>query len=45
MQKRQIIAYEFKKLTFEKLNYPTHEKELLVVIHPLKIWSHYLSKT
>ncbi len=28
MQKGQIIAYEF-----GKLNYPTHEKELLGVIH------------
>ncbi len=33
MQEGQIIAYEFKKLAFGKLNYPTHEKELLVVIH------------
>jgi hypothetical protein len=36
MQEGQIITYEFKKLTFGKLNY-THENELLVVIHALKI--------
>jgi hypothetical protein len=45
MQEGQIINYEFKKLTFEKLNYPAHEKELLVVIQVLKIWNHYLLGT
>jgi hypothetical protein len=45
MQEGQIIAYEFRKLTFGKLNYPTHGKELLVVIHALKIWNHYLLGT
>jgi hypothetical protein len=45
MQKGQIIAYEFRKLILGKLNYPTHEKELLVVIHALKTWNHYLLGT
>jgi hypothetical protein len=45
MQEGQIIIYEFRKLTLGKLNYPTHETDLLVVIHVKKIWSHYLLKT
>jgi hypothetical protein len=45
MQEGQLITYEFKKLTFAKLNYPTHENELLVLIHALKNWSHYLLGT
>ncbi len=45
MQGRQVIADEFRKLTPIELNYPTHEKELLVVIHVLKMWNHYLSRT
>jgi hypothetical protein len=45
MQRGQVFAYEFRKLTPIELNYPTHEKELLVIIHVLKIWNHYLLET
>ena len=24
------------------MNYPTHERELLVVVHALRVWRHYL---
>ncbi len=43
MQGGQVIVYEFRKLNPIELNYPTHEEELLIVIHVLKIWNHYLS--
>jgi len=36
MQGGQVIAYEYRNLTPIELNYPTHEKKLLVVIHVLK---------
>ena len=42
MQDKKIIAYESRKLNSAELNYPVHEKELLAVIHSLKIWRHYL---
>jgi len=45
MQKGQIVTYESRKLTPGKVNYPSHQKVLLVVIHVLKIWSHYLLRT
>jgi hypothetical protein len=45
MQERQVIAYEFRKLTPTKLKYPNHKKELLIIIHVLKYWNHYFSIT
>lgn len=36
------IAYESRKLNTHELNYPVYEKELLALIHSLKIWRHYL---
>ena len=38
----QPIAYESRKLSQAELNYPTHEKELLAIVHALKIWRTYL---
>jgi len=38
MQEGKVIVYKFKKLNLAELNYPTHEKELLV-IHALKVWN------
>ena len=42
MQDKKIVAYESRKLNFAELNYRVHEKELLAVIHSLKVWRHYL---
>ena len=42
MQDKQVIVYESYKLNAIELNYPIYEKELLAVIHTLKIWRHYL---
>ena len=42
MQDKKIVAYESRKLNSAELNYPVHEKELLAVIHSLKVWRHYL---
>ena len=36
------VAYESRKLTPAELNYPIHEKELLAIVHALKIWRVYL---
>jgi hypothetical protein len=36
------MAYESRKLTSTELNYATHEKELLVVVHAIKVWRPYL---
>ena len=36
------IAYESRKLNAAEMNYPTHERELLSVIHALRQWRHYL---
>jgi len=38
----QPIAFESRKMTPAELNYPIHEKELLAIIHALKIWRIYL---
>lgn len=38
----QPIAYKSRKLTAAKLNYATHEKELLAIVHGLRTWRHYL---
>ena len=42
MQEGRLIVYEFKKLNNAELNYDVYEKELLVIIHALKVWCHYL---
>src|SRR5260363_101362 len=38
----QPIAFESRKLTLAELNYPILKKELLAIIHALKIWRVYL---
>ena len=35
MQEGRAIAYESKKLKAHELNYPTHDLELIVVVHAL----------
>ena len=42
MQDKKIVAYKSCKLKYAKMNYSIHEKELLAVIHSLKVWRHYL---
>ena len=36
------MAYESRKMNPAEQNYPTHERELLAVIHALRTWRHYL---
>ena len=36
------VGYESRKMNVAKVNYATHERELLVVIHALRTWRHYL---
>ena len=31
-----------RKLRIHELNYPTHDFELLAIVHALKLWRHYL---
>ena len=36
------MCYESRKLNEHKQNYPTHDLELVAIIHALKMWRHYL---
>ena len=36
------VAFESRKMNPAEQNYPTHERELLAVIHALRTWRHYL---
>ena len=42
MQEGQVIAYASRQLRKHEINYPTHDLELVAVIHAIKIWRHYL---
>jgi hypothetical protein len=42
MQEVKIIAYASRQLRKHEKNYLTHDLELVVVVHALKIWRHYL---
>jgi hypothetical protein len=42
MQEGRVIAYASRQLQKHEVNYPTHDLELAVVVHALKIWRHYL---
>ena len=42
MQDDKVVAYASKQLKKHEENYPTHDLELAVVVHALKIWRHYL---
>jgi hypothetical protein len=42
MQENRVVAYASRALRPHKENYPTHDLELAVVVHALKIWRHYL---
>jgi hypothetical protein len=42
MQEDRVIAYASQQLWRHEEHYPTHDLELLAVVHTLKIWRHYL---
>ena len=42
MRDRRVIAYTSRQLKKHEVNYTTHDLELAVVVHALKIWRHYL---
>nr|AAX95140.1 retrotransposon protein, putative, Ty3-gypsy sub-class [Oryza sativa Japonica Group]ABA92431.1 retrotransposon protein, putative, Ty3-gypsy subclass [Oryza sativa Japonica Group] len=42
MQEDRVVAYASRQLRPHETNYPTHDLELAVVVHALKIWRHYL---
>ena len=42
MQDDKVVAYASRQLKKHEENYPTHDLELVVVVHALKIWRHYL---
>jgi hypothetical protein len=42
MQDGHAIAYASRQLRRHEKHYPTHGLELLVVVHALKVWRHYL---
>jgi hypothetical protein len=42
MQEGRVIAYASRQLRRHEEHYPTHDLELVVVVHALKIWHHYL---
>jgi hypothetical protein len=45
MQDNRVIAYASRALRPLEQNYPTHDLELAVVVHALKMWRHYLMGT
>jgi hypothetical protein len=42
MQDSHVVAYASRQLRKHEVHYPTHDLELAVVVHALKIWRHYL---
>jgi hypothetical protein len=42
MQDGHMVAYASRQLRKQEAHYPTHDLELAVVVHALKIWRHYL---
>jgi hypothetical protein len=42
MQEGQVVCYASWQLRKHEENYPTHDLELVVVVHALQIWRHYL---
>ena len=42
MQDNHMICYESTKLNKHEKNYATHDLELPVIVHGLKMWRHYL---
>jgi hypothetical protein len=42
MQDGRAIAYASRQLRCHEKHYPTHDLELLAVVHTLKVWRHCL---
>jgi hypothetical protein len=42
MQEGRVVAYASRQLRRHEEHYPTHDLELAVVVHALKIWRPYL---
>jgi hypothetical protein len=42
MQDGKVVSYASQQLRKHEENYPTHDLELVVVVHALKIWRHYI---
>jgi hypothetical protein len=42
MQEGRVITYASCQLQKHEVNYLTHDLELAIVVHALKIWRHYL---
>jgi hypothetical protein len=42
MQDGHVVAYASRQLRKHEEKYPTHDLELVVVVHALKIWRHYI---
>ncbi|KAL0413750.1 UNVERIFIED_CONTAM: Transposon Tf2-11 polyprotein [Sesamum radiatum] len=42
MQDCHLVAFESKKLKDVERRYSRHEKELLAIVHYLRLWQHYL---
>ena len=42
MQDGKVVAYATWQLQPHEGNYPTHDLEMAMVVHALKIWRHYL---
>lgn len=38
----QPVAYESRKLNPAERNYPVHDREMLAIVHALRVWRHYL---
>jgi hypothetical protein len=42
MQDSHIMTYASRQLRKQEEKYPTHDLELAVMVHALKIWTHYI---
>jgi hypothetical protein len=42
MQEGKVVSYASRQLRKHEENYPTHDLELVAMVHALKIWRHYL---
>jgi hypothetical protein len=42
MQDGHVVAYALRQLRKHEEKYPTHDLELAVMVHALKIWRHYI---